>query len=365
MSQDMKAQTNQLTIMLAQYGRHQFSDRFFSFLQKTGCPYPIIYADGNADGFSVDLCKTYKDCLDIELVEYKQSQKFQDYFTMMVKGLEAVKTPYVMLCDNDDFIIQSSIEKLLIFLNNNPAYVSAGSPIIEMQIDNFSTNFTGKKSTLVGRYAHFRDEEPLPSWEDQINDTFLEFQPNFYHIYRREVLLKIWKEILECDFSDLTIMEFYYQLRAPTFGKQYSDPSITHYIRQSGTGSWESKDYDFSRQLVYNDLPKDIRLVADRIGKILSENFNEDYHAMYAKTLDSYAKHLNNYLPHNVMRWRWPRLFSIKISILKVTNKLTILHNLIFSMKEFRFQRKLKKIMGNSYLQFMQEIAQIKNILED
>jgi hypothetical protein len=86
---------------------------------------------------------------------------------------------------------------------------------------------------------------------------------------------------------------------------------------------------------------------------------------MYAKTLDSYAKHLNNYLPHNVMRWRWPRLFSIKISILKVTNKLTILHNLIFSIKEFRFQRKLKKIMGNSYLQFMQEIAQIKNILED
>lgn len=362
---DMKDQNTQLSVMLAQFGRHQFSDRFFSYLKKTSCPYPIIYADGNADGFSSDLCQKYKSDLDIKLVEYKQSQKFKDYFTMMVKGLEAVQTPYVMLCDNDDFIIYSSIEKLLTFLNNNPSYVSAGSPIIEIQIDNFSTKHHGDKATLVGAYAHFRDEEPLPSWADQIHDTFIKFQPNFYHIYKREVLLEIWKEMLECNFSDLTIMEFYYQLRAPTLGKQYSDPSITHYIRQTGSGTWESQHYDFSRELVYNNLPKDIRLVADRMSKIYSEDFNEDNRNMYTTILDSYAEHLNNYLPHNVMRFRWPRLFDIKLSILKITNKFVILHNLKLLLKEFRFKRKLKKTMGNSYPWFIQEISNIKSIIED
>jgi len=365
MLRDMKDQNAQLTVMFTQFGRHQFSDRLLSYLHKTSCPYPIIYADGNADGFSKDLCQKYKDTLNIRLVEYKQSEKFKDYYTMMVKGLEAVQTPYVMLCDNDDFIIYSSIRKLLTFLDNNPSYVSAGSPITEIQVDNFSTNCKGDKATLVGSYAHFRDEEPLPSWEDQINETFLKFQPNFYHIYKREVLLEIWNEILESNFSDVTIMEFYHQLRVPTFGKQYSDPSISHYIRQSGTGSWESQDYDFSRELVYNNLPNDIRLVADKISKIYSKDFNENHRSIYTKILDSYAKHLNNYLPHNVLRFRWPRLFNIKLLIRKVTNKFIILHNLKLFLKELRFKSKIKKTMGNSYLQFIEEIAKIKSIIKE
>lgn len=353
-----------LTIMLSQFGRQEFSDRFFAYLQKTSCPYPIIYADGDVDGFSADLCKKYKNDLDIKLVEYKQTQKFKDYFTMMVKGLEEVQTPFVMLCDNDDFIIYSSIEKLLTFLHSNPGYVSAGSPMIQMQLDNYSLNCRGKHATLINAYANYRIDEPADSWKDQVHNTFLDFQPNFYNIHKTEVLLQIWREILELDFSDLTIMEFYYQLRVPTFGKQHTDSSITHYVCQSGSGSWEGKTYDFSKELVNNNLPSDIRLMADRIGRICSKNFEEDYDNVYKAILDSYAKHLNNFLPHNVLRYRFPRLFNMKLSLVQIINQFRIINTLRFTIKEFRFKRSLKKIMGESYVQFMHEFKNIKTIIE-
>jgi hypothetical protein len=83
--------------MLFQIGWHEFSDRFFPYLGETECSYPILYADGDVDGSSQKIYEKYKDSLSIKLVEYEQSQKFKDYFTIMVKGLESIETPYFML----------------------------------------------------------------------------------------------------------------------------------------------------------------------------------------------------------------------------------------------------------------------------
>lgn len=361
----MKEVKPQLSLMLAQYGRHEFSERFFTYLQSISCKYPVVYADGDADGFSTKLVEKFRFSLDIKLIENKQSIKFKDYFTMMVRGLSAVETKYVMLCDNDDFIVPSSIEKLIDFLNDNPAYVSAGSPISQIQLDNFSTSCFGKFATLIQDYQHFRDEEPLAKWSSQVEKTFLDFQPNFYHIFRREALLKIWEEILELDFSDLTIMEFYYQLRAPTLGKQFSDPSISHYVRQSGTGSWESKTYNFSKELVYNDLPSDIRKAAKRISTICSDKFNTDYNEIYFSILDNYSRHLNNYLPHNVMRYRWPKLFKFKMIFLKYYRKLTPIINLLHFIKEKKILITYKRIRPSSYSQFLKTIRSIKKVIHN
>jgi len=351
-----------LTLVLSMFGRKVFSERFFKHLQSTQCPYPIIFADGDADGYGKNLVKKFSSSLDITHIEHKQTKKFTHYYEMQVAGLEAVKTPFVMLCDNDDFIIYSSIEKLIKFLNNNSEYVSAGSPITQIQLDNFSTDCYGKCATLYTPYAHYRDEEPLNSWEEQVHKTFLDFQPNFYNIQKTEVLSKIWKEILELDFSDLTIMEFYYQLRILTLGKQHADPGISHYVRQIGTGSWE-KNYDFSKQLVYNNLPEDIRKVAKKISLVCNQEFSSDRQQIYTAILDSYAQHLNNYLPHNVMRYRWLRLYDIKIFIKNTLSKFPLILNINFFLKEQKVLNYYKKTKRSFYPIFLKEIKKIKEII--
>jgi glycosyltransferase domain-containing protein len=358
----MTNSTSDLTLLLAQFGRQSFSERFLSYLSSTSCPYPIVYADGDADGFARDMAHKFQNDLDITLVEFKQTEKFKHYFTMMVRGLKEVKTPYVMLCDNDDFIIYSSINKLMSFLNSKPEYISAGSPIQQVHIDNYSTKAYGQSTLLGKRYSHHRDQEPLSSYEDQARETFLNFQPNFYNIFKTEVLLQIWEEILELDFTDLTIMEFYYQLRASTLGKQFADKSITHYVRQSGVGTWENKVYDFSLNLVYNDLPSDIRKVADRIALICVNEFSSDYQSIYKVILDSYAMHLNLYLPHNVMRYRFPKLFQIQLNMMKMLKKNPIFFKTYYLFIDFAFKRQLKCSMKDSYMEFEQELIEIKKV---
>tara|TARA_Y100001970_G_scaffold193673_1_gene235351 strand:- start:24 stop:1106 length:1083 start_codon:yes stop_codon:yes gene_type:complete len=351
-----------LTLVLSMFGRQEFSERFFKYLELTDCPYPIIFADGDVDGYGKNLVKKFSNSLDITHIEHKQTKKFLHYYEMQVKALSAVKTPYAMLCDNDDFIIYSSIKKLIKFLHNNTDYVSAGSPITQIQLDNFSTNCYGKYATLCTPYSHYRGEEPLNSWEEQVHKTFLDFQPSFYNIQKTSNLLTIWKEILELDLSDLTIMEFYYQLRVPTFGKQHADPSITHYVRQSGTGSWE-KNYNFSKNLVYNNLPEDIRKVAKKISYICEKEYSSNPQNIYSTILDSYSQHLNNYLPHNVMRYRWPRIYSTKIFIKNILSKLSLILKISFFLKELKVLNYYKKTKKSSYPQFIREIKKIKETL--
>jgi glycosyltransferase domain-containing protein len=360
----MKEQNTELTILMSQFGRHEFSERFFLHLKLTSCPYPIIYADGNADGFSKNILQKFQNSLTISLVEHKQTEKFKDYFTMQVKALRAVSTPYVMLCDNDDFIIYSGIKKTLDFLKNHTDYVCAGSTIANIEIDNLSTSCYGNHAYIYKKYAHFRDNEPLADWNDQASSTFLNFQPNFYNIFKIEVLLKIWEEILELDFSDLTIMEFYKQLRAPTMGKQYSDSTSCNYIRQSGTGTWQ-QDYDFSRMLVYNNLPEDIRKCANKISSVCNESFQYENDLLYKTILDSYSIHLNQYLPHNVMRYRWPKLFNIKILIKNFINKIKVISILKFYFAEVKLMFFYKRSMGNSYSAFRSEVYKIKKIIQN
>jgi glycosyltransferase domain-containing protein len=355
-------QDSKFTILLTQFGRQKFSDRFLGYLSKISATYPIVYADGDADGEGRLIYEKYQAQLNIKHLEHRQNIKFKDYFTMMVKALSEVKTKYVMLCDNDDFIIENGIHDLILFLEDNEDYVSAGSPTVNMQINNFSFDNFGDQIYFDSVYEHYRTEEPLLNWEHQVKESFLNFQPNFYYIFRTEVLLDIWKEILNINFTDLTIMEFFFQLKTLTHGKQYTFKNNLHYVRQTGTGTF-AQGYDFSDNLVRNSLPSDIRSLASNI----SSHCNSDHHSseeIYESILTNYALSLNFYLPHNVLRYRFQRLFKIKVFILKVLNKFIFLKKINYLYRERKLIQKLKRFYGKSrYRMISAELNTIKLFL--
>jgi len=354
---------SKLTLLLAQFGRQKFSDRFLGHLCSLSSPFPVIYADGDANGEGELIYQKYKNKLNIQHIEHKQVIKFIDYFTMIVKGLSEVKTKYVMLCDNDDFIIENGINDLIHFLENHQDYVSAGSPTLKIQLNGFSVDVHGSNSYFDSLYQHYRSVEPLPNWEDQIEDTFLKFQPNFYYVFRTETLLNIWKEILNINFTDLTIMEFFFQLRALTIGKQRTFKNNIHYVRQVGTGTF-SQGYDFSDNLVRNNLPNDIRELAKNIANHV--NFKQhSSEKIYDLILSNYALSLNFYLPHNVLRYRFQRLFRIKTFFIKVSNKFKFIKKIYYIFKEKRLNRKLKKFYGKeTYDKIIPELYKIQEFLK-
>ena len=351
-----------LTLLLAQFGRQKFSDRFLAHLCELSASFPVVYADGDADGEGRLIYQKYKRQLNIQHIEHRQNIKFIDYFTMMVKALSEVKTKYVMLCDNDDFIIENGINDSLLFLEDHQDYVSAGSPFLTMQVNHLSTDLYASNTYLNSVYQHYRTIEPLPNWEDQIKDTFLKFQPNFYYIFRSEALLEIWKDILKINFSDLTIMEFFFQLRTLTLGRQYTFKNNAHYLRQFGTGTFH-KGYDFSDNLVRNNLPNDIRELANNISTHLATESLECEN-IYESILTNYAKSLNLYLPHNVLRYRFQRLFKTKIFFQNCLNRFPFLRYVQYFFKEKKLLNTLKKFYGKqTYDKVTLELCRIQKYL--
>ena len=158
-------------------------------------------------------------------------------------------------------------------------------------------------------------------------------------------------------------MEFFFQLKTFTYGNQYTLKNNLHYVRQTGTGTF-AKGYDFSDNLVRNNLPNDVR----NLAKNISHHYDSTQTAtddIYESILSNYALSLNHYLPHNVMRFRFQRLFKIKIFLKIALSKLTFLKNIYFLLKEKRLMLKLKKLYGKEvYKKTALELQKIKNYLK-
>ena len=349
-----------LTIVLCVYGRSEFSERFLKYMDKIGYYFPILVADGDDSPQLKNLIQQHKE-LDIKLVTFKQKEKYKDYYSMIVNALSEVTTEYSMLADNDDFVVKTGLNKLLHFLDNNPDYISAGTSLLRFQIDNHATKTYGNNISIFEKYLHYRDEEPLNRWEDQFQQAILNFQPNFYNVFRTEGLKHIWSEILSLNFSDLTIMELYKICRAPTIGKQKSFDNFFHYIRQSGTGS-SSANYDFSLNLVQSDLPSDVRLLSQELSeKVYSDN--EHRSKLSNQILENYAESLNNYLPNILLRFRFKRLYDLKQKFVQIVGSIPLMNEIIHQIKDKKILAQFKSTNSENP-ELLEELSNLKNFLK-
>lgn len=341
---------NKLTIILPIFSRHEFSHRFLDYLVKIDYQSPIILADGIDDMVSQSIIEKYK-FLNISSIVYRQNEDFIDYYQMILNALKNVKTEYVMLLDNDDFFIESSLKEIILYLDKNPDYVSMGTEIIQFQIDNYSNATYGKNISFNKRYDYRRSEEPFADLNKNVESIFKTFQPNFYNVFRTEVYLKIWEEIVLENFSDPTIMEFYIMLRILSLGKQKTLLNYTHYIRQSGSGN--SENYDFFESLLKYNLPNDIRKLINAVNQSSSKDLSLEIQQGYA-----------NYIKDFLL----PRLKAKNKSIFqRLFNKIINIHPfaiLKFQIKEFLIRKKFRNSNTHKIKELQTEINRIKIFLQ-
>src|SRR5438477_7272613 len=118
--------TQRLTVLLPLKGRHLFTLRFLWHANAARIPYRLLIADGQVNPVLPGLLENSRalfPILDIEYVRYPDDATFTHYYAKMSDAVERVRTPYVVLADNDDFLAASAIEGCIDFLESNPAYV--------------------------------------------------------------------------------------------------------------------------------------------------------------------------------------------------------------------------------------------------
>jgi len=350
-----------LTVILTLKGRENFSQRWLDYMSQQSFNCSIIIADGDQDS-KVKTLLSHGSYHNLKIV-YKDfnDTSWEDYYQKVNSCLQSVETKYVMVSDNDDFLIKSGIQKIISFLDQNDSYVSAGSNILFFSLDNKQNVISGKKCIFSELYSSPRPEEPLDCYELQLRGVFQNFQPNFYNIYRTNTLRTIAKELSECNFSDPAVAEIYQQLRVPLLGKQKKILECVHYIRQSGTSSQGSS---FTMSFIKKNLSQDIRELAKRIGAQYVIAYREDQTNISEKIMSYYSLYLTNYIAHGHLKFRFPSVFKLKDSIAKF-KVFKIIYIFYLHAIHFKLLMNVKKLMGPSnFKDFRTEFDSIFNFMK-
>src|SRR3990167_5322939 len=113
-----------LTVILLIKDRPTFTRRWMHFTHSTQFPFQILIADGGQD---TALEKNLKNTsnypnLNYEYLRYTYDKNKQRYLLKIMDVLNKVKTPYVILADDDDFWGVEGLRKSILFLEENNDY---------------------------------------------------------------------------------------------------------------------------------------------------------------------------------------------------------------------------------------------------
>ena len=310
---------HELSIVLTLKGRHLHTLRWLWHANRTRLPYHIIVADGDVHP-TIDRLLSNPAMFPNLSYEYHryEDRTIRDYYFKRSDALRKVDTPYVMLSDNDDFLLPFGINKALGFLKKSPEYVCAGGGIPGFSIDVTSSeipNVVGSVRSYSYRYIsndwyRCRDFDDASVSARVVNEIRNPLAVH-YNIYRTHTLQVIGGEVLELNPS-LILCEMYSAMRTMTLGKVKSDPSYFTYLRQQGSSQFLGYSKDLIDELLRSSLAEKFKLMASKVASEAAYFDRRDPIEVEEQIYDAFADQLRLTLANTMMRYRFPRLFALK-----------------------------------------------------
>jgi glycosyltransferase domain-containing protein len=149
---------SELTLVVPTHNRHTFLSRVLEYF--SSAQFPILVADSSEYLFPEE-CR-----FGIGYFHYSGSL----FVTKLVDVFEKVKTTYVVICADDDFIVPESLERCVRFLNHNPGYSSVQGQYVTYRnsgripmrpaythaigLDTAADSPAERLKTQFGRYMH-------------------------------------------------------------------------------------------------------------------------------------------------------------------------------------------------------------------
>jgi glycosyltransferase domain-containing protein len=222
-----------LTVVLTLKGREAFTPRWIDYHKRVGLPWPVLVGDGLPSerteaqfARAAGLRATYRRYDDSDLLAFYR--KLRDL-------VAATSTPYVLLSDNDDFVLPQGVTRCIRFLDENPDYVSCSGEILGMYVtdDSFADKdriYGGVVYRLKSIYKPLnRNEDDA---EERVTTLLLDYVATWYAVHRRDALLKVFSDLVERKISDIALMELLVAAELAALGKHKTDSSCASYLRQ-------------------------------------------------------------------------------------------------------------------------------------
>jgi glycosyltransferase domain-containing protein len=306
-----------VTVIIPAHNRPERLKRLLDYYSNTTIQ--IIVSDSSTQVFK------YTD--QFQKIEYHHFPDAQ-FLWKIHQILPFIKTPYVLFCADDDFIIPQAIKKVVDFLEINPDYYSAQGHYLSFEVKKKSIDF------IPGFIRNLEKDvnQELPS--ERLAEYRNLYASTLYSVIRSSTFIDMYTKCMDGEtlkFRNLFLAEIYFNFFSLMAGKNKTLPifyGAREFIEGSATETTvpyrivsQSPEYqvefrNFSEILI-NQLVSSQNITEDDaesiIFSILKGPIKEHIHPIKRKLLN-FLKHFGNpELVRKITRYRY------KIKALRIT----------------------------------------------
>lgn len=200
-----------LTIVLPLKGKPDFTRRWLAYAAER-LPYPVLVADGSLDADAspvVALCGGYaRRGRPVEYVRYPYDADLSAFYEKLVDAVGRVRTPYVVLADNDDFFSPAGLRLCIEHLDAHARHTACGGRFIGFTLDDGgSERVRGRKISFDGDGSAFDLEEKTAA--ARVRAHFARYHPTWYDVHRTGLLRDALGVLRSANPKDIFLVELW------------------------------------------------------------------------------------------------------------------------------------------------------------
>lgn len=271
----------QVTLIIILHNRHKNLDRLLRYYQ--GNIFPIIVADSSHQPHQFEHSSSK--------VKYCYTPNFS-YTEKVERVLSEVKTPYVALCADDDFIIPEGLFSCAAYLSLNSEYTAAQGKILKFFKN--SLQYQIRFETMYeGAYNLVK-----PSAADRLTQLFDDYKSLLYAVHRTDILKKVFSGA-GMSLRNLYLNEYLVSILPVLYGKTADLPILyqcREYTEDSDDKVTHNLDIIFSDPAYKQEINSFLDYLAlKEEGKYLPEARQKIFAALhkYAQKLPELTKPSN------------------------------------------------------------------------
>lgn len=250
-------------------------------------------------------------------LDYKRfsfDSNIKDYLFKLKNSLTLINTEYVMISDNDDFLLKKGLEKIILFLEKNNDYDFCSGNIYYIKRSNNNDNNFFFYLNSLNNYGYEKS-----SFYKSLKKYFFSSKGCsylWYSVYKKSFLLSIVERIIENKIFNWHAIEIFHTIYSLKYGN-YKYLNTCHYIRQVSINSITSNlnIKENFMELFYRNYDDHKNLIVSII-----ENENFDYLELKKIIADglNQRKYKNNRFKsfktiYNFFFSRFLRIFKLQI----------------------------------------------------
>lgn len=255
-----------LTVILVIRDRPQYTFRWMNYANQTQFPFKILIADGGKD---VDVETHLKDHsnypnINYEYLRYPYDASIKDYLCKMSNALNEVKTPYVILADDDDFWNVEGIRASIQFLEEHADYATCRGR-------NFIFTQDAKNTHKTSYLPHPIVDTAQKLASERVMALYSHSTWTFYDVHRSRQYQTIFKKVSELDFHFMPMIEIMVGLMDAANGK-IKRLECSYLMREEGHGQSTSRSGSYLVRLLTGPCAEQLSAMCRAVSQVVAKN---------------------------------------------------------------------------------------------